>query len=734
MKHIFSRYISNLFKHNILSTAIILAAISITSVAADFSDIYTDLDKGDLQKASENWQALSDSQKVTDEGVKLQAVLSKYDELEKVMTDARQKDHDKLIEEMNKSLEKAKWQDSLLKNSLDYDLKSEEKTKLEKQMAEDSDKYWLEALADLFDIHAFCERMDMEEDVDPGLKQTIIDKGLEIGNKLEADGKGLDAYSKALAFVGELTDQPNKYDDMHDELQRKAIVEATYVPDPNSDGITWEERRKEITLDIIEQALSSMSTNYFQVPDFKAMMLKGLDYCQLLAKTDNLEKSFPSLKDEDKKGIYSLKIKSLTRKIRELPEEQCDFNKCREVINEVLSINKSTLEFPMNVILAEFGEGLFDAVDTYSYIIWPQAVEEFRKSMTNVFSGIGVVIKKNEEGYIVAESLISYEAPACLAGMDANDVIMYVDGKETKDMTTERAIDFITGPDGSDVKLTVMREGFSEPKDFTVTRKRIIVPTVKGLTRDIMGDWEYFLDKEKTIGYLKLTSFAGESALHLLQDMARLKAQGMKAMVLDLRNNSGGYLETAVDIVNFFVREGVIVSIRYRNGEGIEDVKMARPSKNFDSKIPIVVLVNSASASASEIVSGSLKDNNRAIIVGTRTYGKGSVQNVNRLGFTGAELKMTIAKYYLPNGTCIHRDPKDKLNKNYGVTPDVKVELTIDQIKEWAKAIRAADTLHRPDIPREDRNWDVWTVDEILAVDQQLETAKLILQGKLLEK
>ncbi|MBN2064626.1 MAG: S41 family peptidase [Sedimentisphaerales bacterium] len=726
----------SLFLRNYIMIATLIAIFSlilpVLAQSQDRKPLYESFRAGKMEQAGSVFQELPESFKLSDAGLPLEQVLDNYEQLNELMAQARQKEYDQLSDDLEKSLKKAKWQDSLLAISKEHDFAADEKSKLEKQLADDSQKFWLEALADLFEIHSFCERMEFTSTVDPAVKAEIVERGLAIGTELEAAGKGLDAYSKALAFIGEITGEPNKYDQMQEELQRKAINEATYIPDPNSEGITWQERRKEITLEIIEKALAELQANYVEVPNFQQMLIEGIEYCMLLAQTDKIEQAFPVMADADKKGIYLLQLKTLQRKLRELPRESCDFNKCRQVITEIMQINSSTLELPTNVILAEFGEGLTQATDTYTHIVWPQAVEDFRKSMTNVFSGIGVVIDKNEEGYIIADSLISYDAPACKAGIDANDVIISVDGKETKDMTTERAIDFITGPDGTDVKLMVMRKGFNEPREFIVTRKQIVVPTVKGVTRDIMGDWEYFLDEEKTVGYLRLTSFSGETAGHLLSDIARLKAQGMKALVLDLRSNPGGYLETAVDIVNFFIKEGVIVSSRYRLADGYEDIRMARPSRCFDSEIPLVILVNSASASASEIVSGSLKDNGRALIVGTKTYGKGSVQNVIKLGFTDAELKLTIARYYLPGGRCVQRDTKDKLNKDFGVSPDVTVELTLEQLKAWAKATRDADTLHHPSTPREERNWDIWTVNELLEADPQLKTALLILKGQVL--
>ena len=583
----------------------------------------------------------------------------------------------------------------------------------------------------LYDVYAFSKRMEMEEGVDPSIKQIIVDKCLIIAEELDAEDKELEAYNKAYFFIGEVTNQPNKYDQMYKELERMAILEATYVTDPNSEGVTWKERRKDITLDIIFIALATIDMDYVEAPPYKNMIEKGIDYCLLLTQTEKINETFEQLKDEDNKSIFRLKLKTLQKKLRNTSDESIDYNECVRYLAEILKVNSTSLELPNNVIMAEYTEGMFDAVDTHTSIVWPQAVENFRKQMTNEFSGIGVIIKKNEEGYIVADSLISYQSPACIAGLDSGDVIMKVDGKPTNDLTTEKAIDLITGPDGTDVVLTVMREGFEEPREFTVTRKRIVVPTVKGISRDLMGNWNHFLDQQNQIGYVRLTNFSGDTAESMLSIMSDLKKQGMKAMVLDLRSNTGGYLQTAVEIVNYFIGEGRIVSSKHRIGGDSEDIYEAKPSKVFDENMPLVVMVNSASASASEIVSGALKVRNRAIVVGTQTYGKGSVQTIRNVGFTPAEIKMTIAKYYLPDGRCVHRDPKDKLNKDYGVIPNVKVELTTEQITDWAEMVRDADTLHRPDIPVENRNWDIWTVDEALKVDPQLQTAKLILEAQI---
>ncbi len=711
----------------------IFAIICINSLvnAGSLSDVTTQIAQGKLEKAIELWDTVPEAEKVSSDGIIVSDIIKNYQSITDILMQAREKDQKKYHVELDKAYQKALWQEKLLETSKSFDFEAEEKTEQETKLAEDTDKYWLESLVKLYDVHAFSKRMDMDEGVNPDTKQTIVNKCLTIAEKLETEDKELEAYNKVYFFVGEVTNQPNKYDQMYQELERMAIMEATYVNDPNSEGVTWEERRKDITLDIIYIALATIDMDYVESPPYQNMIEKGIDFCLLLTQTDKIDNTFEQLKDEDNESIFRLKLKTLQKKLRNTSVESINYNECVKYLAEILKINSTTLELPNNVIMAEYTEGMFDALDTHTSIVWPQAVENFRKQMTNEFSGIGVIIKKNDEGYIVADSLISYQSPACIAGLDAGDVIMKVDGKPTNDLTTEKAIDLITGPDGTDVVLTVMREGFEEPKEFTVTRRNIVVPTVKGISRDMMGDWNHFLDEQKQIGYVRLTNFSGNTAESMLSIMTNLKKQGMKAMVLDLRSNTGGYLQTAVEIVNYFISEGRIVSSKHRIGGDNEDVYDAKPSRVFDEEMPLVVLVNSVSASASEIVSGALQVRDRAIVVGTQTYGKGSVQTIRNVGFTPAEIKMTIAKYYLPDGRCVHRDPKDKLNKDYGVIPNVKVELTTEQITDWAEMVRNADTLHRHDIPAENRNWDVWTVDEVLNVDPQLQTAKLILEAQV---
>jgi carboxyl-terminal processing protease len=244
----------------------------------------------------------------------------------------------------------------------------------------------------------------------------------------------------------------------------------------------------------------------------------------------------------------------------------------------------------------------------------------------------------------------------------------------------------------------------------------------------------YWVYPNDNIAYLNLTSFSGDSPGSMARILSLLKLQGMQGLVLDLRNNSGGYLSGAIAIANDFLKpKSLIVSARGRD-KRLEELAAATAEGVFDAELPLVVLVNSISASASEIVSGALKDHRRAVVIGTRTYGKGSVQRIWQLAFGDAQMKMTTAYYYLPLGRRVHRDPKDKTNEDYGVVPDIKVELTPKQIETYFKQRRQADILHRDDLPEAQRTWKVYDVKEMVDSDPQLDMGLMVLRGKILKQ
>jgi carboxyl-terminal processing protease len=214
--------------------------------------------------------------------------------------------------------------------------------------------------------------------------------------------------------------------------------------------------------------------------------------------------------------------------------------------------------------------------------------------------------------------------------------------------------------------------------DLTMTRQEVIVPTVKGYSRNPDNSWDYFATDDPKIGYIRLTQFTPDSFENMKQVLTQMLSSGMKGLVMDLRWNPGGRLDEAEKIVNLFIDHGVIVSTEGRNRP--KEVKTATAAGTLPY-FPMVVLINEGSASASEIVAGSLKDNRRALIVGTRSYGKGSVQELIPLDGNGGELKLTVAYYYLPSGRLVHRK-KDATD--WGVDPQIDVPM--DEATEKAVA------------------------------------------------
>ena len=297
--------------------------------------------------------------------------------------------------------------------------------------------------------------------------------------------------------------------------------------------------------------------------------------------------------------------------------------------------------------------------DPYTRFLDPKQFKEMRIDTSGELMGVGIQLSldtKTKE--LVVVSPIE-GTPASRAGVLSKDVIVSIDGDSTKGMSTEDAVKLIRGPEGSDVVLGLRRG--DQVLDVPLTRARIEINAVT-----------YRLNKtqdQRKIGYIRLKQFNANAAKEMRQAAKSLEEQGAEGYVLDLRGNPGGLLEASIDIARQWLNEGIIVSTRTR--EGIRDVRRATGSAITDK--PLVVLIDQGSASASEILSGSLQDNSRAELVGQKTFGKGLVQAVRGLS-DGSGLTVTIAKYLTPKGTDIHKN---------GIEPDVTSEMTEEQLKNF---------------------------------------------------
>lgn len=292
--------------------------------------------------------------------------------------------------------------------------------------------------------------------------------------------------------------------------------------------------------------------------------------------------------------------------------------------------------------------------DPYSVFFDPQKAKEFSESLSGTFDGIGAEIgMKNNQLVIIAPLP---EMPAEKAGLRGGDKILAIDKKATTAMTIDEAVTKIRGKRGTQVTLTIYRDGESKERDVTVMRDKIVIKAVR------------FEVKDKNTGYIRIVHFTQDTASEFRNAVNKLLEKKVTRLIIDLRNNPGGYLEAAVQIAGYWV-DGDTVVIEQYDGDKREEYKgRVRPRLK---DMPTVVLTNKGSASASEIVAGALQDYKKATIVGEQTFGKGSVQDVQALK-DGSSLKLTIAKWLTPKGRTI---------QDNGITPDIKVEISEEDIK-----------------------------------------------------
>ena len=319
-------------------------------------------------------------------------------------------------------------------------------------------------------------------------------------------------------------------------------------------------------------------------------------------------------------------------------------------------------------LLQDAIQGMLAGLDPHSSYLEPEGYKEIRVGTEGEFGGLGIEVTM-EDGFVKVVSPIE-DTPAAKAGLKTGDLIVRLDEKAVKGMTLNEAVKYMRGKPGSDITLTVTREGYSKPLKFTLTRSVIKIQSVKNRML------------EDGFGYVRVTQFQSNTADNLKDALTKLKQQNkgeLKGLVLDLRNNPGGVLNAAVAVSDTFLTKGLIV---YTDGR-VPDAQLkfnATPADALNGA-PMVVLVNGGSASASEIVAGALQDHKRAVIMGTKTFGKGSVQTIQPMS-NGSALKLTTARYYTPNGRSIQAT---------GVVPDVITEEAKVTKRDKDEALKEAD-------------------------------------------
>jgi carboxyl-terminal processing protease len=467
------------------------------------------------------------------------------------------------------------------------------------------------------------------------------------------------------------------------------------------------------------EGLSFVKANYIKKLDLSEMVVQGVKTMYRVADVkmpDDLKDRLNKSKDLSDKQIKAL-----------LKDARVPLGK-----REDLESNKD-VEMAMNAAMRKF-------VDDYTTYIDKERVPDAEKEIDGQFRGIGVQIRRDvaRDGLLVVTPIRG--SPAYRAGVLAGDLITEIireadeNGKpfpapevtSTKGMETTDAVKLIMGLPTTKIRLKIEREGEAQPIFKEMARDKVVVESVYGYKRNEKDDsWDYYVDPKNKIAYIYLTQFARNSAEEMERVVKQLAKDGVKGVVLDLRFNPGGLLPVAVSMCDLFVDDGVLVSLRYGNSKDNER-KIRGHSDGSYLNFPMVCLVNDGSASGSEIVAGCLQDHHRAVVMGERSFGKGSVQNVETFAETGGKIKLTTATFFPPSGTNLNKaSTTGKEEEEWGVRPNKGFTLKLDRAEkdELFDRIYNWGVIPRRDLPPKETKKDF--------KDRQLEMALDYLRGQI---
>ena len=670
---------------------------------ADLEPVIEKICQGDMTAAGQLLEQKENSEAV----VQLKTLLRQYDQLQGYRDQQKQQAYQEQLDELDELKERIGSNTIPDVNDID------------------------DVMLSVVRAREFANEQQKEQLLDDPFIQEILLQMQQRADEYEQQGKWLDAYVHNYRWLTALHEDNSDYKDKAEELTELATIELSLKD--SSCGESAVERHEDIKPEMFLRALNLLDNNYVTVVDFGEMAKQGQERCRLLGRvlertTEDLawEASEESIK-EWISGLDSMQ----SQVEQDIAEQQpMKMETLAGIFEDILTLNSITLKLPMEVVVAQFTEASFAALDPFTTLVWPWNIRDFEKSMTQQFTGIGVEISK-QTGILRVASLLP-DTPAYKAGLDADDEILAVDGEPTKEMTIYCAVDKITGPKGTKVVLTIHRPSTDETKDYTITRDKIVVDPLRGWTRNTEGRWGYMIDPDNGIGYVRLMQFTENSGPDIDAALKKMEKEGLAGLVLDLRFNSGGYLQAAADVVDLFVEKGIIVKSNPRHGFATYEIAH---SSGTHPNYPLVVIINGFSASASEIVAGALQDteHQRATIVGQRSYGKGSVQVITPYTGDGSQMKYTMAYYHLPSDQRVkNRYQIEKLGrKDWGIAPDFEVEIFSNEMKKMADIQRDNDVLfqngHTENGEQEKRH----SLKETLQADPQLSIAMMVIRSQL---
>ena len=621
-----------------------------------------------------------------------------------------------------------------------YEEQLAELTKLQTSKEPNDVNDTIKALSVIAETCELADERQKEQILARPFANRTFTKALNKAAQFESEGKWLDSYLSCYTWLQSIDKDNKSYSDHAKQLLIKANIVASFSDSPCE---TSKQRFDNIKKRQFSRAIDILDSTYVsKINDYNEMTVTAVKRCQTLAdvikRTPELEISDsnqPSPTQEQWQA-WSQELEAIDNEVKSPPARRSK-KEFINVLDRILALNEITIKLPRQLLIAQFAESSLSSLDPYTVMVWPYQTQDFKKLLTHEFTRIGIEINKRK-GLLTVASLLP-DTPAYNSGLDAGDVISAVEDVETRDMSLICAVKNITGPAGTKVRLTIQRPDQDESFDITIKRAKITVPTIRGWQRTETGKWLYVIDEQNRIGYVRLTSFSEGTSANLEKVLSELETQGLNGLILDLRFNTGGLLSSAVDITNKFIKKGIIVSTRPRFGLG---KPFWASKRNTHPDYPLVILINRFSASASEIVAGALADDkhNRAVLVGQRTHGKGSVQGIAQHLGSGAQLKYTIAHYYLPSNQRVEsRNIMEKLGKkDWGVAPDVKIvtgngTLLSDEETKTAKLQKDNDVLFRAGHDNGSEPLKRHSIEETLSADPQLAVGMLVIKTKLVE-
>jgi carboxyl-terminal processing protease len=398
-------------------------------------------------------------------------------------------------------------------------------------------------------------------------------------------------------------------------------------------------------LDAYSQVLLKIQTHYVEAPNWKELIERGTSNLEValgeavFAERNVPERNLPAIEEFRSELRRTMAACVVTTR-----------DNARDAVAAAAQLAQQRLGIRPTAVVLEYLCGATNSLDSYSAYLTPDQLNEVYAQIDGNFVGLGIELKASNGGLSIVRVIPG--SPAEHGGIRAGDQILSVDGQAVRSFSTDQAANMLQGEEGTTARLTVITPG-QEPRELVIRRQRVDVPSV---------DQPAILDSQRGIAYFKLTCFQKTTCRDVEAALWRLHREGMKSLVVDLRGNPGGLLISAVEVANKFIDRGIIVSTRGRSPQ--EDFTyLARPEGAW--RMPLVVLIDQNSASAAEIFAGAIRDHHRGTIVGTRSYGKGSVQGIFPLDACSAGVRLTTAKFYSPSGRPF---------SGIGVEPDVVVQ------------------------------------------------------------